>query len=192
MATTLADIRFIIERYTGDTLDNESIVNWCNDAQAEFALNINVPDSGQITLTTSDLEYPLPAGLKVINRLWLQSDFDAGIDKVFKWQYRIYNGNIIFKQAWVQVDTLNIDFYKHLKFFTDIEDEIDLDDRFASLYTSYGQREYYDTPTAKATLNESQARKEWEKHHARYLNIRQQVIAYYALQNEPVAVDERW
>lgn len=192
MTTTLEQIRFIIERYTGGVIENDWMVNVCNDAQAEFALNINVPDTDQISLTTTDIEYTLPAGLKIINRLWLQSDFDNNIDKPFTWAYRIYSGEIIFRQPWNTAETLNIDFYKHLAYFTDVENEIDLDDRFSSLYTSYGQREYYDTPIVKTSLGEAQARKEWEKHNSRYLNIMQQVISYYAIQNEPAVIEERW
>lgn len=192
MVTTLAQIRFIIERSVGRSLENEWVINACNDAQAEFSLDINIPDTTTISLTTEVLEYPLPVGLKVINRLWLQSDFDAGIDKEFKWKYRIYNGNLIFHQSWVQTDTLNVDFYKHMTYFTDITNEIDLDDRFSPLYTAYGQREYYDLPDVKSQLGESAAQKNWEKHNARYMAIRQQVTSYYAIQNEPVSVDERW
>lgn len=191
MSKTLADLRFIIERSAG-AVDNDWMINVANDAQAEFALNINVPATSTIALTTTDLEYALPVTLKIINRLWLQSDYDNGIDKAFKWPYRIYNGQIIFKQPWVEADTLNVDFYKHLKYFTAIGDTIDIDDRFASLYTSYGQREWYDLPTVKTSMGDSQARKEWEKHNARYLNIQQQVMSYYSIQNEPVSVDERW
>lgn len=191
MATTIEQIRFMIERYTG-LLDNAWMIQVANDAQAEFSLNINVPSTATITLTTSDLDYPLPAGLKIINRLWLQSDFDAGIDKEFKWPYRIYNGNIIFAQPWRQAETLNVDYYKHMKYFSDISDTIDLDDRFTPLYTSYGQREYYSIPSVVAALGDNQARREWEKNNARYMNIKQQVLSYYALQNEPVSVQERW
>jgi hypothetical protein len=188
----LLDLRFIVERFTGGTVDNEWFINVCNDAQAEFALNINIQDADQISLTTSDLEYTLPTGLKIINRLWLQSNFDAGIDKEFKWPYRTYKGKIIFTQPWVQTDTLNIDYYRHMTYFTSMDDEIDIEERFNSLYTSYGQREYYDRPEVRAAIGESQARKEWEKHNARYLNIQQQVISYYNIQNEPVSVNERW
>lgn len=191
MATTLEKIRFVIERNTG-TIDNDWLINICNDAQAEFALDINVPSTGTISLDPTSLEYSLPAGLKIISRLWLQSDRDSKIDKEFSWDYRIYNGKIIFKQPWVQSDILNVDFYKHLKFFTDTSDAIDLDDRFSPLYTSYGQREYYDRPDVKASLGETQARQEWQKHNARYINIKQQVISYYGIQNEPVTVNERW
>jgi hypothetical protein len=192
MATSLSDIRSRIERYVGEPLDNDWMIQVCNDAQAEFSLDINIQDTDQISLTTTDLSYPLPEGLKIINRLWLQSDFDAGIDKVFKWNYRTYGGNLIFTQPWIEVDTLNVDYYRNMLYFTDVDDVIDLDDRFSPLYVSYGQREWYDLPTTKKALGDAQARKEWEKHNARYLNIKQQVTSYYAIQNEPVVVDERW
>lgn len=182
----------MIERYVGTPLENEWVIQVCNDAQSEFALNVNIQDTDQITLTTTDLNYTLPAELKIINRLWLQSDYDAGIDKEFKWPYRTYAGDIIFTQAWRQADTLNIDYYRNMLFFTAVEDEIDLQDRFASLYVAYGIREYYDLPTTKAALTDSKALREWEKHNSRYLNIRTQVQSYYNIQNEPVSVNERW
>jgi hypothetical protein len=190
--SSLLDLRFVVERFTGGIIDNEWFINVCNDAQAEFALNINIQDTDQVSLTTSDLEYTLPVGLKIINRLWLQSDYDSGIDKEFKWQYRTYGGKIIFVQPWVQADTLNIDYYRHMTYFTSIDDVIDIEDRFGSLYTSYGQREYYDRREIKDALGDAQARREWEKHNARYMTIQKQVISYYNIQNEPVSVNERW
>lgn len=192
MSTSLLDLRFRVERNVGESIDNEWFLNVCNDAQAEFSLNINIQDTAQISLTTTDLSYTLPADLKIINRLWLQSDFDAGIDKEFKWTYRTYGGKIIFVQAWHQTDTLNIDYYRNMIYFTDIDDEIDLEDRFSPLYTAYGQREWYDLPNTKQKMGDAAARKEWDKHNARYLTIRQQVISYYNIQNEPVSVNERW
>src|SRR5690606_7647848 len=178
MATSLLDIRFIIERYTGGNLDNEWVIQVCNDARAEFSLDINIPDTAQISIDPSKMEYTLPNDLKIINRLRLQSDVDAGVDKDFVWPYRIYNGNIIFRRPWYANDTLNIDFYRNMKHFSSVEDEIDLDDRFAPLYTSYGQREYYDIPSVRDALGESQARREWEKHDSRYMNIRHQLTSY--------------
>lgn len=192
MATSLEDIRFIIERSVGASIENEWMINCANDAQAEFSLDINIQDTDTIALTTSDLEYTLPADLKIINRLWLQSEFDAGIDREFKWTYRTYAGKIIFRQPWHQTDTMNVDYYRNMTYFTSIADEIDLDDRFAPLYTSYGQREYYDLPQVKQSIGEAQARKEWEKHNMRYMNIRQQVTSYYSIQNDGVSVNERW
>lgn len=192
MATTLETIRFIIERSVRDTLDSDWVIDRCNDAQSEFSLNINIPATSTITLTTTGLQYTLPADLKIINRLWLQSDYDNGIDKEFKWPYRIYNGKIIFQQPWIQTDTLNVDYYRNMKYFSVITDTIDIADRFTPLYTSYGQREYYNIPTVKERLGEAISRKEWEKHNARYNAIATQIVSYYSIQNEPVTVDERW
>lgn len=192
MTTLLSEIRTRIERYTGGILDNEWMVSVANDAQAEFSLDINIQDTDQISLTTTDLSYTLPAGLKIINRLWLQSDYDAGIDREFTWNYRTYNGEIIFRQAWYASDTLNIDYYRNMTYFTSVDDAIDLDDRFSPLYVAYGQREWCDLPLTKKTIGEVQARQEWEKHNARYLAIKQQVTSYYAIKNDPVVVDERW
>lgn len=187
----LLDLRFIVEQDIKDTLDNMWVINKCNDAQSEFGLNINIPDTAQIEITPEELEYPLPEGLKTITRLWLQSDFDHNIDKPFVLPYRVYNGNIIFRRPWVTTDILNIDYYRHMTFYTDINQELDLEDRFSPLYASYIQREYYDSPDIKARLGETQARREWEKHNGRYIVIQRQVISYYSIPSEDV-ISERW
>lgn len=192
MATSLETIRFIVERDVGDTLDNDWIINKANDAQSDFGLDINIPSTGTISLTTTDIVYALPATLKVINRLWLQSDRDNDLDTEFKWPYRIYNGNIIFAQPYTEADTLNVDFYRNMTYYAAITENIDLADRFAPLYTSYIKMEYYDLPHVRERLGDSQAFKEWQKHNGRYQLMKQQVIAMYSLQNEPVSVDERW
>lgn len=192
MALTLERIRFMAERYVNDTLSNEDIINWANDINAELGLNINIPDSAQIALTTTDMEYTLPATLKVINRLWLQSDRDNGIDKEFTWQHRIYNGKIIFVRPYWQSDTLNVDFYRQLTYFKAITDPIDLDDRYSPLYTSYMVAQYYLSPSAIERLGELQARKQYEQHYGRYISMRTQVTALYSLVNEPAVVQERW
>lgn len=197
MAKTLSEIRFIVERDIGMgiNLEDDWILHLCNDAQANFSLDINIPDTAQIVLNTTDLSYPLPDGLKIINRLWLQSDFDNGLDKEFNWTYRIYNGNIIFKQPWIQADTMNVDFYKHMKYFTSINDVIDLDDRFATLYTYYIKAMYWteNKPIVGNTLRDIRmAMMSAQSIMGNYNVIKQQVISYYAIQNEPAIVKERW
>lgn len=195
MTTNLISIRSILEREVGVSLDDDWILRQCNDAQANFSLNINIPDTTTIALTTTALSYTLPIGLKIINRLWLQSDFAAGIDKEFKWPYRIYSGKIIFKQPWRQADTLNVDFYKHMKYFTTINDTIDLDDRFVTLYTYYCKAIYWaeDKPVQGSSVRDMRmAMMSSQSIMANYNTIKQQVISYYGIQNEPVTVDERW
>ncbi len=192
MTTTLEQVRFQVERDVGDMLDNEWIINKCNEAQAEFGLSINIPSTGTITLTTTEISFALPATLKVINRLWLTSDRNDDLDIEFKWPYRIYNGNIIFSQAYTEADTLNVDFYRNMTYYASITENIDLADRFVPLYTSYIKMEYYDLPQIKKSLGEAQARKEWEKHNGRYQMMKTQVIATYSLQNEPAVIEERW
>lgn len=191
MAITLLQIRFIAER-DGLALEDEWVINKCNDAQADFGININIPDTDTIAITTTEILYPLPADLKIINRLWLTSDRDNDVDREFKWPYRIYNGNIIFVQPYLTEETLNVDYYRNMTYYTDISENIDLPDRFVPLYTSFLKMEWYDLPQVKQQLGESQARQEWTKHNARYLNMQRQVISNYSLQNEPATVDERW
>lgn len=191
MATTLEKIRFIAER-DGLTLDNEWVINKCNEAQADFGVNINIPDTDTIAITTTAILYPLPADLKIINRLWLTSDRDNDVDREFKWPYRIYSGNIIFHQPYLTAETLNVDYYRNMTVYAAITENVDLADRFVPLYTSYIKMEWYDLPQVKQLIGDAQARQEWEKHNGRYLNMQRQVIATYSLQNEPTVIAERW
>jgi hypothetical protein len=195
MATTLKQIRFILERDVGITFEDDWILHLCNDAQSNFSLDINIPDTTTIALTTTSLSYQLPVGLKIINRLWLQSDFAAGIDKEFTWPYRIYSGKIIFRQPWLQADTLNVDFYKHMKYFTSIDDVIDLDDRFVTLYTYYCKAIYWaeNKPIQGSSVRDMRmAMMSSQSIMANYNIIKQQVISYYGIQNEPTVIAERW
>lgn len=96
---------FFVERETGP-LDNESVINWCNECNIDIGAHINIPaPTYQIALNTTDLDYPLPAYLKQINRLWLQSEYDNGINCDLDVKYRIYNGRIHFPVPFPMVDT---------------------------------------------------------------------------------------
>jgi hypothetical protein len=189
--TILSQIRFIAEQ-DGLTLDNEWVVSKCNEAQADFGVNINIPDTDTIAITTTAILYPLPADLKIINRLWLTSDRDNDLDKEFKWPYRIYNGNIIFQQPYLTEETLNVDYYRNMTYYAAITETVDLADRFVPLYTSFIKMEWYDLPRVKQQIGDAQALKEWNKHNGRYLNMQRQVIATYSLQIEPTVISERW
>jgi hypothetical protein len=191
MATTIEQIRFIAER-DGLTLENDWVKNKCNEAQADFGVNINIPATTTIIITTTDIVYPLPATLKIINRLWLTSDRTNDVDKEFTWPYRIYNGSIIFAQPWRQADTLNVDYFKNMTYYASETETVDLPDRFVPLYTSFIKMEYYDLPTVKEAMGDEQARREWQKHNSRYLGMQKQVITTYSLQSEPTVVQERW
>lgn len=180
MATSLSDIRFKIERNVKLTLEDADVINWCNYVNTDVGMGINIPADppASITLTTTDLEYALPATLKIINRLRLQSVIDQGLDAELRINYRIYNGNIILPRVlWIAPDTLVVDYYKHMTYFTSEDDEIDIADRFTPLYTFYGIAVSKGSdPLADPS----------------YLNVKKQVLAYYALSNEPITIDGRW
>lgn len=188
----LLDIRFLLEREIKEAIENEDIINWANQVNADVGVNLNLPATGQIHLNTTEIEYPEPAGIKVINRLWLQSDFDSGLDREFTWSYRRYNGKFILARPFSQDDTLNVDFYKHLTYFTDIGESIDLDDRYTPLYTFYGLMKYYKLPSVIQRLGEAQARQEAQSAQGMYLNMKQQVTSLYALNSEPTVIKEAW
>jgi len=180
MTTSLSDIRFMIERNVKTTLEDADVVNWCNYVNTDVGMGINIPadPAESIVLTTTDLEYALPVNLKIINRLRLQSVIDQGLDAELRVNYRIYNGNIILPRVcWMAPDTLVIDYYKHMTYFTEIEDVIDIDDRFTPLYTFYG--------ISVAKGNDPLV-------DPAYLNVKRQVLAYYSLSNEPIVVEGRW
>lgn len=193
MPKTLGDIRFAVERDTG-TLDNADVVIWCNDCNMDIGSVINVPSATpyQISLTTTDLDYALPVDLKEINRLWLQSDFDAGINKELRVKYRIYNGRIYFPIAFPSTDTLNVDYYKFLTTFADVDDEIDFADRYMTVYTAYCTMRYYMLPLTQSTLGEPTARRNHERSFAAYQNAKSQVIQNYGFNNPDLTIRERW
>lgn len=192
MATTLEQIRFDIERSIKHTVESEDVINWCNDAQSELIMTVNLPSTLSIPVTTSELAYAADIDVKRINRIWLQSERDAGVDRDIPKPYRMYNGEIIFETLFDREDTLNIDYYRHLKYFTEITDEIDVEDRFKSLYTSYGIAQYYDNPLTMEQIGVQQANRQYDKHYNRHLTIRDQIAAQYILQLQPSTIKESW
>lgn len=195
MATKLSDIRFLIEREVKDSIENEDVVSWCNQVNADIGTNINIPANTPLTiaLTPTDLQYSLTADLKIINRLRLQSVLDQGIDTELAANYRIYNGKIIFPRTfWSAPDTLLVDYYKHMTYFADISDVIDLPDRLNTVYTFYGLIKYYKQPTVLQRMGEAQARKEAETAERMYFGMKDQVVSYFSLGDEPVVVNRRW
>jgi len=192
VAKTLEDVRFFVERETGP-LENQSVINWCNECNIDIGAHINIPaPTYQIALNTTDLDYPLPADLKQINRLWLQSEYDNGINRDLNLNYRIYNGRIHFPVPFPFTDTLNIDYYKTLKHFTTITDEIDLPDRFMTVYTFYCAMRFYSLPETQEKLTELVARRNFERATAMYQMAKAQAIQNYEFQNPSLAVHERW
>jgi hypothetical protein len=191
VATTLSKIRFMIERNAGP-VEDELVVNWCNDAQSELIMLIEIPTSSTIDVNTKDLAYTEPTNIKRINRLWLQSERDSGIDRDISKGYRRYGGNIIFERLFGQADTLNVEYYKHFTYFTLITQSIDLEDRYTPLYTSYGQAQYYDMPSVIERLGDQSAMRQYDKHYARYLNIKDQISAQYTLETQPSTFKEVW
>jgi hypothetical protein len=194
MATTLSDIRFLIERQVKYAIEDADVLNWSNEVNADIGTNINIPaDPLEITLTTTDLEYTLPDDLKLINRLRLQSDINQMIDTDLLIDYRIYSGKIILPRIlWIAPDTLVVDYYKHLTLFETIFDEIDLPDRLRTVYTFYGFSKYYQQPDVIARVGENQARANQQNYAQMYEGMKINVISYYSLSDEPVIIDRMW
>jgi hypothetical protein len=152
---------------------------------------IDVPATGTILVSPDELYYTLPStDLKRINRLSLQSEIDMGLNRDLPKEYRVYMGNIIFDQAFDVEDVLYVDYYKHLKYFTDITNTIDLEDRFSTLYTSYCTAQYYSLPEVVERLGENPAKRQYDKNLAQYVNIREQISAYYTLNLQPSTFKE--
>lgn len=193
MAKSLSDIRFMVERETG-ALDNSDVIAWCNDANMDFGAALNVPAATpfEITLTTTDLEYDLPDDLKEINRLWLQSDYDSGVNRELSVKYRIYNGKIQFPVPFPTTDTLNVEYYKQLTTFDDIDDTIDIADRFVTIYTAYCVMRYFSLPSTQTTIGEKTARTNYERSFAMYQNAKRQVLQNYSFTNPDLTIKERW
>lgn len=192
---SLSDIRGMIERQIRPTtLDNTDVLDWCNEANSDFGSNFNLPaPSESIPLTSTDLEYLLPTDLKIINRLRLQSVIDEGIDAELKMNYRIYNGYLILPRiSWIAPDDLVVDYYKHLTTFTEVEDEIELDDRYATVYVFYGLMKYYEQPESFALYGEVNARQRMQANQSKYESMKNTLTSYQMLSNEPVVIDGRW
>lgn len=192
MATTLEQIRFDIERAVKSSVEDDEVINWSNDAQTELMMIVDLPSTLAVAVNTTDLVYAAAIEVKRINRLWLTSERNAGVDRDISKAYRLYNGSIIFESRFGQADTLNIDYYRHLKYFTAITDEIDVEDRFKSLYTSYGIAQYYDNPQTIDKIGTQQANRQYDKHYGRHITIRDQIAAQYVMQSQPSTIKEAW
>ncbi|WP_138752762.1 hypothetical protein [Paenibacillus sinopodophylli] len=193
MAVTLGDIRSVVIRETGMTvIEHESIINWCNDANMDIGVALNVPATTfQIALTTTDLSYALPVDAKEINRLWLESDIDAGINRDLSVNYRIYNGLIEFPIAFPTLDTLNIDYYKILTYFTTETDVIDFPDRYITIYTSYCKMRYYELFSTQEKLGQV-ATLNYDRSAQIYQSTKRQIIQNYSFTNPDLTIKERW
>lgn len=192
MTTTLSDIRYQVEKSVKDELDPIDVINWCNDAQSELLLMVELPDTGTIAVNTSDIAYAEPANIKRINRMWLTSERDHGLDRDISKAHRRYAGKIIFETRFGRDDTLNVDFYKHLTHFTTITDPIDLEDRYATLYTSYVQAQYYDLPKVIERMTPQQAQRQYDKHYQRHLIIKEAISAQFVMNTQPSTIKEAW
>lgn len=195
MTITLSDIRFLIESQIRPvSLENADVLNWCNEANADIGLNFNLPATpSSITLAANTLEYPLPANLKIINRLRLQSRINEGLDSELKINYRIYNGKIILPRVlWIVPDTLVVDYYKHLTTFTDIANTIELDDRYAPVYQFYGLMKFYELPETALRIGDQVALRKMQSNEVKYNSMKNQLTSYQMLSNEPVIIDRRW
>lgn len=188
----LQRIRFMIEREVGGSIEDASVIQWANQVNLDIGAYINLPDVSEIYLTTDDLAYDEPEGLKSINSMWIVNDQDNGCDREYRASYRRFNGQIIFKRNPNNEDVLRIDFYRHMTYFDSINNEIDLEDRYAPLYVSYGASKYYKLPAVVARMGEDQARQESQLAQAMYVSVKQQVINLYGFSNDPMVIEERW
>ncbi|CAH1205624.1 hypothetical protein PAECIP111893_02381 [Paenibacillus plantiphilus] len=192
---TLVDIRYLTEQDIKSDLENTDIVNWSNEVNMDIGNNIEIPSAApaNIVLTSTDLEYSLPIDLKIINRMRLQSDIDQGYDRNIELGYRIYNGEIVLPRVfWLAPDTLVVDYFKHMTYFANVTESIDIADRFTPLYKFYYLWRYYESPFALERFGAQEAKRKAEMMQAGYMNIKNQVVAYYSLGNEPVVIEGRW
>lgn len=180
MTTSLSQIRFIVERDIEDTLDNDSVINWSNMAQTDFSLRVFVPGSTTQVITTTDLTYTLsPTTIREIRRLRLQSDIDNDINREYNPVYTFYNGVFEVPTPFTSADTLLIDYYKYLTYFTAITDLIDIQDRFFPLYTSYIEMKYYRLPSTLKKIGADEANLRYQDSFGVYNSTKKQVADAY-------------
>lgn len=190
---TLDAVRFIIQRQTGQPIEHEQVIIWANDLNMDVGAVINVPGTTyQIAINTTDLTYHLPDDLKQINRMWLQSEYDSGLDRDIKIPYRIYDGTISFPVPFSFTDTLNIDYYKFLTTYNDISDTLDLPDRYVPLYANYCMMRYYELTSTSQQIGAELAIANQQRFAQMYATVKNQVIQNYSFTNPDLSVVERW
>ena len=181
---TLEDIRFKVERDIQDQLDNESVIDWSNVAQNEFLLRITLPGSLTLAIDTTSISYDLSAyAIREFRRFRLQSDIDNGFNRNFNPVYTFYNGTFEVPSAFPADDDLLIDYYGNLRFFTAIDDEIDLDDRFYPLYTTFIKMMYYQLPSVVEKLGVERAEMRYQSNMNMHNVAKKQVADFYLISN---------
>lgn len=183
MTVTLADIKTIVEENIEDQLKDANIVNWSNMAQNDFQSRVFVPGSTTQAITTTALSYTLsPTTIREIRRLRLQSDIDNKFNRTYNPVYTFYNGVLEVPAPFPSADTLVIDYYKSLTYFTDIEDEIDLADQFSPLYTSYIEMMYFRLPSSFTRIGQTMAELRYNESKETYAVTKKMVTDTYTFQ----------
>lgn len=176
----LSDIRFIVERDVQDYLDVTSVVDWSNAAQHEFMMRIFIADATTISVNTLDVIYTgLPTDIREFRRFRWQSDLDMKINRPYYPVYEYYDDKFEIPSPFMRTDTLLIDYYRFLTFFTDINDDIDLEDRYYPLYANYIKMMYYSLPSTITRLGMDMAMMKQAESKAGYDIAHKQVIDAY-------------
>lgn len=184
MTITLEDIRFKVERDIQDQLDNDSIIDWANVAQNEFMLRITLAASLTLAIDTTTISYDLSAyAIREFRRFRLQSDIDNGINRNYYPVYTFYDGNFEVPSAFPAADSLLIDYYGNLQFFTSITDEIELDDRFYPLYTTFIKMMYYQLPSVTEKLGAERSDMRLSSNKSMHDMAKKQVSDHYLISN---------
>lgn len=180
MTISLSNIRFDCEEILQDQLTNEKVIKWCNMAQADFMLRIFIPGSTTQLLNTTSLTYTLsPTTIREIRRLRLQTDVTNLINRPYNPIYTFYNGVFEVPQPFTAVDTLLIDYYAYLTTFSAVTENIQLNDRFKPLYTSYIEAQYYLLPSTRKTVSELNAQRMYDISMGIYNMMKKQVTDFY-------------
>lgn len=165
-----------------DQLNDKQIINWCNQANADFMLRIFIPGSTTQAIDTTSLSYTLtPVTIRSIRRLRLQSDVTNKLNRPYNPVYTFYNGLFEVPQPFLSADTLLIDYYAYLTTFTAATDEIDLEDRFKPLYTSYVEMQYYLLASTRKNIGELQSQRMYEIAFGIYNMMKKQVTDFYTI-----------
>lgn len=183
MTVTLSDIRFDCEQVLPDNaLNNEKVIKWCNMATSDFMLQIFIPGSTTLAVNTTSLMYTLsPTTIREIRRIRLQTDITNLVNRPYNPVYTFYNGVFEIAAPFQAVDTLLIDYYKYLTTFTAVTDNIDIEDRFKPLYTSYIEAQWYLLPDAVKLVGDLQAQRKYDIAMGIYNRMRKQVTDFYTV-----------
>lgn len=179
MAVTLYDIRFLVEHNVQERLDDPWIINQSNAAQIELLQRVFIPGTYNLPVNQTDLSYTLPPEIYEIRSIRSLENYNNGFNVPIYPVYTYYNGLFQVPVSYFKDDTFIIDYYKRMKTFNTIDDAIDIEDHFKTLYSAYIEAMYYNLATTRANIGEVSALNNYNLNMNYYQTMKKQVTDFY-------------